>query len=106
MNEIVNQIIEKAKKEKTDVKSILVEVGELSKFSAEEIEKKIKETVDWQVIVATRRAKVKCSCGYEGPPKIIEKRHGLTLFVCPNCSALPKVYEGKDIILKEVKVSS
>lgn len=103
MHDIIAQIIEKAKKKSDNVKSILVEVGELSKYSPEEIQKKINEAVDWQVIVATKRSKVKCSCGYEGNPKIIEKRHNLTLFVCPNCSSLPKVYEGKDIVLKEVK---
>lgn len=100
---IVKQIIEKAKK-KGNVKSILVEVGELSKFSAEDIEKEIKNLVDWQVVVATKRALVKCSCGYKGAPKIIEKRHGLALFVCPECSSLPKVLEGKDIVLKGVDV--
>ncbi len=105
MNEIVKQIIEKAKR-KGDVKSILVEVGELSNVSAEEIEASIKEMVDWQVLVATKRSKVKCSCGYEGNPKILGKKAGMTLFVCPKCSGLPKVYEGKDIILKEVKVNS
>ena len=100
---IVKQIIETAKK-KGNVKSILVEVGELAHCSAEEIESALKKMVDWQVIVATKRAIVKCKCGYEGNPKIIEKRHGLTLFVCPQCSELPKVYQGKDIVLKEVTV--
>ncbi len=100
---IVKQIIEAAKK-KGNVKSILVEVGELAHCSAEEIESALKQLVDWQVIVATKRAKVKCKCGYEGNPKIVEKRHGLTLFVCPKCSELPKVYEGKNIVLKEVTI--
>ncbi len=102
---IIKQIIETAKKKSQNVKSILVEVGELAHVSAEEIESALKEMVDWQIVVATKRAKVKCSCGYEGAPKIVEKRHGLTLFVCPKCSSLPKVYEGKNIILKEVKVN-
>jgi len=102
---IVKQIIETANK-KGKVKSILVEVGELADVSAEEIESALKKLVDWKVIVATKRAIVKCSCGYKGNPKIVEKRHGLTLFVCPECSSLPKVYEGKDIILKEVTLKN
>lgn len=106
MHEIsfVKQIIETAKKKSDNVKSILVEVGELAPVSAEEIESALKQLVDWQVTVATKRATVKCSCGYKGNPKIVEKRHGLTLFVCPKCSSLPKVYEGKDIVLKEVTI--
>ncbi|GAI80050.1 unnamed protein product [marine sediment metagenome] len=106
MHEIsyIKQIIENAKKEKGNIKSILVEVGELAPVQAEDIEKTLKEMVDWEIVVAQKRAVVKCSCGYKGHPKIIEKRHHLTLFVCPKCSSLPKVYEGKDIILKEVTV--
>ena len=100
---LANKIIEKAK-EHGKVKSILVEVGQLAEVPAHELAETLKKMIDWEILVTEKKAKVKCSCGYEGEPKIVEKRHEMTLFVCPKCSSLPKVLEGKDIILKEVEV--
>lgn len=100
---IANDIIKKAES-KGRVKSAVIEVGDLAHLSAEELEQALKNLVDWNIIIVKRPAKIKCSCGYIGKPKIVEKRHGLTLFVCPKCSSLPKVLSGEDIILKEVEV--
>ncbi len=100
---IANDIIKKAES-KGKVKSALIEVGDLAHLSAEELGETLKNMVNWNFVVVKKPAKVKCSCGYIGEPKIIEKRHGLALFVCPKCSTIPKVIEGKDIILKEVEV--
>jgi len=100
---IANDIIKKAES-KGKVKSAVIEVGDLAHLSAEELEETIKNMVKWTFVIVKKPAKVKCSCGYIGGPKIVEKRHGLTLFVCPECSSIPKVLEGKDIILKEVEV--
>lgn len=100
---IANDIIKKAES-KGKVISVVIEVGDLAHLSAEELEQTLKNIVDWNLIIIKKPAKVKCSCSYIGEPKIIEKRHGLTLFVCPKCSSLPKVLKGKDIILKDVEI--
>ena len=100
---IANDIIKKAESQ-GKVKSALIEVGDLAHLSAEELDETLKNMVKWNFIIKKKPAKVKCSCGYIGEPKIVEKRHGLTLFVCPKCSSIPKVLEGKDIVLREVEV--
>ena len=100
---LASKIVEKAK-EHGKVKSIFVEVGQLSDVPVDELEEALKKMVDWKITVKEKKARVKCSCGYEGEPKIVEKRHSFTLFVCPKCSSLPKVLEGRDIILREVEV--
>jgi Zn finger protein HypA/HybF involved in hydrogenase expression len=68
------------------------------------MEATLKKMVNWDVIMLRKEGKVKCSCGYEGVPKIVEKQHGHTVFVCPECGSVPDVLEGGDIILKEVVV--
>ena len=100
---IAKEIINKAK-EHGEVKGILVEVGELADIPADHLLETLETMVNWNVLIKEKKARVKCSCGYEGEPKIVEKRHDFTLFVCPKCSSLPKVLEGKDIILREVEV--
>ena len=100
---IANDIIKKAES-KGKVKSAVIEVGDLAHLSAEELDAALKNMVSWSFVIVKRPAKVKCLCGYIGEPKVVEKKHGLTLFVCPKCSSIPKVLKGKDIILKEIEV--
>jgi len=104
MHEIVfaNKIIEEAKKTES-VKEITVEVGELAHIPADELKEALEKLVDWELKVIETKAKVKCSCGFKGEPKIIEKGHDYTIFQCPKCGRYPEVLEGEDIILKEVK---
>lgn len=99
----VDQIIKKAKRE-GDVKSITVEVGDLAHLPAADLEEALKQAVDWKVNIKSKTAKVKCSCGFVGEPKILCREHDLTLFCCPKCEKVPRILEGYDIILKEVKV--
>jgi len=98
-----DQIIKEAKKH-GKVKSILVEVGDLAHLPAEDLERTLKKMVKWKVNIERKKADVICTCGYKGEPKIIERRHDLILFSCPKCDSIPKILDGEDIILKEVKV--
>lgn len=100
---IANQIIKKAEKQ-GKVKGITVEVGDLAPVTVEELEKTLTAMVGWKVTVLRRLAKVKCKCGYRGTPRIIERRHELVLFVCPECNSIPEVLDGKDIILRKAEV--
>jgi Zn finger protein HypA/HybF involved in hydrogenase expression len=87
------------------IKGITVEVGDLGHLPAEELNKTLSSMVpDWHVKIVTRKAKVRCACGYEGEPDILEHSHGHSVYLCPKCKAVPEVIEGKDIVLKEVEV--
>ncbi len=100
---IANKIIEEAKKH-GKVKAISVEVGELAGIHDHDLEKTLKGMVKWDVKVSKKNATVRCSCGYKGRPKIVERGHDFVIFECPECKKIPKVVDGDEVILKEVKV--
>ena len=100
---IASKIITSLKR-KGEIKSVTIEVGELAPITGEELRKAIKTICSWEVVIKNKEAKISCKCGYEGKPKIIQRKHGLVLFVCPKCSIIPKVIEGDNIIIKEVEV--
>jgi Zn finger protein HypA/HybF involved in hydrogenase expression len=99
----VDQIIKTAKK-RGDVRAITVEVGDLAHLPAKDLEEALSQAVDWKIKIKTKKSKVKCGCGFVGEPKILCREHDLTLFCCPKCEKVPKILEGYDIILKEVKI--
>lgn len=101
---IAKQIIDEAKKH-GKVRAITVEVGDLAHLPLQETADTLRNMVpDWEVNMVRKKAKVKCSCGYEGEPKIIESGHDHHVFECPKCGAVPEVVDGKDIVLKEVEL--
>jgi|TARA_Y100000310_G_scaffold345817_1_gene470420 Zn finger protein HypA/HybF involved in hydrogenase expression len=100
---IAQKIIEDAKKH-GEIKSAVIEVGEIAHITAKELKETLTDMVSWSITVTEKKAKVKCSCGYEGEPKIIERKHDLVYFECPECGKVPSVLEGSQIILKEVEV--
>ncbi len=100
---IAASIIDKAK-EYGNVKGITVECGDLGHLPAEEMEEVLKELTDWNITIVRKKATVKCACGYQGEPNIIEHRHDHAFFKCPECRSIPEVLDGTDIILKEVDV--
>ena len=99
---IIKDIVEHAQKQ-GDVKSIVVEVGQLASIEAEHLKEHLKELVDWEIKVEERKAKVKCKCGFEGEPQIMTRGHDFVLFTCPWCGDIPEVIEGADIVLKEIR---
>lgn len=89
-------------KGKEDVKGIILEVGELAGIEPEHLKEHIQEKFDWDVEVLKKDALVKCECGFEGKPKVLERLHDLVIFECEKCEEVPEILEGKDI--KIVKV--
>jgi len=101
---IANDIINEAKKY-GKVMSIKVDVGELAHIPAHELDECLKSLVEWKVIVNEIQSSVKCTCGFKGRPRIMQKSHDSTVFACPKCgSNMSEIVSGKDIILKEVEV--
>ncbi|MCK4670450.1 MAG: hydrogenase maturation nickel metallochaperone HypA [Nanoarchaeota archaeon] len=98
-----NKIIEDARKQ-GDVIRIEVEVGDLAHLPASDLKDALCELVDWKIEVVEKKGWVKCPCGFEGEPEILDKKHDYTLFQCPKCGAIPEIIDGEEIILKEVEV--
>ncbi len=100
---IAKQIIDEANKHGKPTE-ITVEVGDLGHLPAHELEQCLKNLINCRIVVKNKKAVIKCSCGYKGEPKIIEKGHDLNIYECPTCKTPnPEILEGKDIKLVEVK---
>ena len=84
------------------VEGIVLEVGELAGIEPEHLKKHIVERFDWDVEVLKKDAKVKCECGFEGRPKILEVLHDLVIFECEECGEIPEILEGKDIRIVKI----
>lgn len=92
----VKKILEEAKKAGAS-NFVRVEVGELAHLSAEELRMALEGASKMDFDIVFRESKVKCSCGYEGRARIIEKNHGYCIFNCPSCNRIPKILEGGEI---------
>ena len=79
-----------------------MEVGELAPITAEELREALAKLVSWKASFTEKPARVKCSCGFQGRPKITAREHDLVLFQCPSCGKVPAVLEGDAILLKSV----
>ena len=102
---IANKIKEDAEsKAEGKIKGIVLELGELASLDKHMLEHSMEHVCGWDVKVEEKEAKVKCKCGFEGKPKIIERMHDFVLFECPECGDTPEVVSGGDIVIKEVEV--
>lgn len=101
---IASKIIEDAK-QYGNVKSLIVEVGDLAHLPADEMRHVLEDKTDWNIEVVSKKAVVACSCGYVGEPKILQQLHDNNIYECPECStSLPTILDGSEIVLKEVEV--
>ncbi len=100
---IAGDIIATARKQ-GKVKKAFIEVGSIANITKSDLEKQLKNLADFDFEVSLKEAKVKCDCGYEGVPKIVERQHDLVIIACPSCGEQPVVIEGDKVILKSVEV--
>lgn len=98
----VQDIINQAKKH-GDVCEITVEVGSLAPIEPNQLKYHLQEMVDWKINIVEKKGIVECECGFKGEPEIITRGHDFVLFKCPWCGDVPKIVDGNQIILKEVK---
>jgi Zn finger protein HypA/HybF involved in hydrogenase expression len=98
---IVERLIAEAKKQGR-VKSMLVEVGELTTAFPHMIKAALEQKMGCTVAVLQKQGIVQFMCGYFGEPKILEKTENTLEFVCPSCGNAPGVVDGERIFLKEV----
>ncbi len=100
---IANNIINEAKKQ-GDVTQIYLEIGELAHVPGYELLECLERLVPWKINSKEIKAKVECSCGFKGHPKILERGHDSFFIECPKCTQVPDLIDGKDIILIKVIV--
>ncbi|MCF7910291.1 hydrogenase/urease maturation nickel metallochaperone HypA [Candidatus Pacearchaeota archaeon] len=87
---------------KENVISVLIEVGELAGIEAEHLKEHLIDETSWIVNVKLKKSKIKCSCGYIGEAKIKQRMHDFVVFECPVCGLVPEIIEGKDIKIKKI----
>ena len=100
---IAGDIIATARKQ-GKVKKAFIEVGSIANITKGDLENQLNNLADFDFEVVEKQAKVKCSCGYEGTPNVVERQHDIVIFNCPKCRTTPQVIEGDKIILKSVEV--
>jgi len=86
------------------VTSIKLEIGELAHVPAAELVDCLKTLVDWKIQSKTIPANVKCTCGFIGHPKILERGHDFFFIECPKCGEIPELIDGTDIKIVSIRV--
>ena len=88
--------------DRENVRKIVLEVGELAGIEGGHLKEHVVDRFGWDVEIVEKNAVVKCECGFEGRPKILERLHDFVVFECPECGEIPEIVNGED--LKIVKV--
>ena len=101
---IADSIIKEANKH-GDVKEIYLEIGALAHIPRSDLLGCMKKLVTWKIHAAEKKAHVKCTCGFTGEPKILDRGHDYFLIECPECRKVPEVVEGKDIKIVKIVVN-
>jgi len=86
------------------VKRIELEIGELASVPEDELTECLSRLVKWKIVSKEKPAKVKCSCGFSGHPKVLERGHDYFFIECPKCRKVPEIIDGKDIRILSVVV--
>jgi hydrogenase nickel incorporation protein HypA/HybF len=83
-----------------EVKKVVVNIGEMAMVNPEQVDFLFHVIAEEDplfkgAILETRTVKprVKCRCGYEGE----------TLYVCPECGALPELVCGKEVFVANIE---
>jgi Zn finger protein HypA/HybF involved in hydrogenase expression len=97
-----SKVIESILKQCTNAKKVKVLVGEFSGYTVEEIKRALEARIDCEV--EEEKGIVKCECGFEGSPTILEKEHDFVFFECPMCNQIPEILKGKEVIVKDICV--
>jgi Zn finger protein HypA/HybF involved in hydrogenase expression len=89
-------------KNKENVKSVELEVGELAGITPSHLKEHLIDETGWEVIATEKKSNIDCECGYQGPARIKQRLHDLVIFDCPKCEKIPLQADGKDIKILKV----
>lgn len=85
------------------VKTINVEIGELSMISPDQVDFLFKAIIEDDPLFSgtilymkTIPPETTCSCGYTGNE----------IFVCPDCGSLPSVVKGREILVSHIEIDT
>ncbi|MFA5857027.1 MAG: hydrogenase/urease maturation nickel metallochaperone HypA [Candidatus Pacearchaeota archaeon] len=97
------QSILKDIQDKDNVISIDIELGELVGIEENHLRDHLFDETGWKINISLKKAKIKCPCGYEGPPTITERLHDMVIYECPACGLIgPEIFEGNKIKILKV----
>ncbi len=100
---IANGIISEVEKH-GNVREISLEIGELAHVPAKDLLGCLEKLVDWKINHSEIKADSLCSCGYRGPPKILQRGHDSFMIECPDCKSIPELRGGTEIKILSVMV--
>ncbi|MBR9699167.1 hypothetical protein GOV09_01780 [Candidatus Woesearchaeota archaeon] len=100
---IAKGIIDEAMKHGS-VKEISLEIGQLAHVPGHELIECLERMIDWKINHEERKAMVKCKCGFEGPPTILDRGHDFFMIECPKCKAVPELTDGTEIKILNVVI--
>lgn len=101
---IIAEMVMNDLKKYRNIKSARIEVGELAEITTAELEEALKAMAKFRIDITEKKAKVKCRCGHEGRPEILERGHHFSVFACKKCGEVPEILEGNEIRIKDVEV--
>lgn len=100
---IARNIIKEAEKH-GEVTEINLEVGELAHVPMHDLLPCLESIVPWKVNGEEKKAMCTCTCGYSGPPMILERGHESFIIECPECKTMPLLTDGTEITIVSVRV--
>ncbi len=96
--DVVRQVKKKVGAAKLkSVKAIAIEVGEFAPISAAHLAGTLRELTGWKVRIKAIKAMGKCTCGFSGRPRLLQRGHDFCIYCCPKCGHAPKLKQGGDI---------
>ncbi|MFH0836033.1 MAG: hydrogenase/urease maturation nickel metallochaperone HypA [Candidatus Micrarchaeota archaeon] len=102
---VIDDAVKQSNKSAAEIKSAVIEVGELAQVTRDDLEYALHGFVDWKLEVREVPAVVSCACGFKGHPKVTERGHHFSAWECPECGVkMPELVEGGDIKIIEVEV--
>ena len=116
ISDIVRAVIKEAEKYKKlkSVKEVVLNIGELTFLNPDQLSFSFSVLSEGTVLEGSRliieniKAKIKCtSCEYEGPIKYLEEEkmhYSIPIFSCPKCKMPVKITEGKECVVKSVRL--
>ena len=85
------------------VKAVFIGVGDLVGVEPNHLREHLILHAQWEVSLKIIKSSIKCSCGYFGEARIVQRLSDMVVYDCPECSSNDvEVIEGKDIKISRI----
>lgn len=112
MREIIERVADEAKRrEGSRVRSVTLEIGELTFLGIEQMRFAFKALTEntsvggAELKISEERGEIECECGYRGPVKFSETpsyHRMFPLIACPECGERPEIVSGKECVVRNI----